>query len=271
SPTDTGAPLGYRAAGIRMRALLPSTSCKTDIPEAGMPPRKKAFLTNAAPGFEIGESSAAGAARKPGPTESDLRRCRRVAELDTTVRQRTNKSEIRFEDAQYDRALLRARVNTFRYSYEVPANAAPTDTASEGTGKKKGRTVTVTADDMQKRKNNVKARTTLLLSLPDEHQLRFSKYKTTQELWAAILKTFGGNEATKKTKKNLLKQQYGNFKAKGSETLKKTFNRLQRTTRLRSNVSTSSVLADRDHSNISTSSGNISASSGNTSSVNVVC
>nr|GEY86640.1 hypothetical protein [Tanacetum cinerariifolium] len=65
---------------------------------------------------------------------------------------------------------------------------------------------------MQKRKNDVKARTTLLLALPDEHQLRFSKYKTAQELWAAILKTFGGNEATKKTKKNLLKQQYRNFK-----------------------------------------------------------
>nr|GEW91681.1 hypothetical protein [Tanacetum cinerariifolium] len=90
---------------------------------------------------------------------------------------------------------------------------------SDETGKKKGRTVTLTTDDMQKRKNDVKARTTLLLSLPDEHQLRFSKYKTTQELWAAILKTFGGNETTKKTKKNLLKQQYGNFKAKGSETL----------------------------------------------------
>nr|GFA60341.1 hypothetical protein [Tanacetum cinerariifolium] len=67
-------------------------------------------------------------------------------------------------------------------------------------------TVTLTTDDMKKRKNDVKARTTLLLSLPDEHQLRFSKYKTAQELWAAILKTFGGNEATKKTKKNLLKQ-----------------------------------------------------------------
>nr|GEY66351.1 hypothetical protein [Tanacetum cinerariifolium] len=39
--------------------------------------------------------------------------------------------------------------------------------------------------------------------------------------------TFGGNEATKKTKKNLLKQQYGNFKAKGSETLEQTFNILQ--------------------------------------------
>nr|GEW18527.1 hypothetical protein [Tanacetum cinerariifolium] len=80
---------------------------------------------------------------------------------------------------------------------------------------------------MQRKKNDVKARTTLLLSLPDEHQLRFSKYKTAKELWAAILKTFGGNEATKKRKKNLLKQQYGNFKAEGPETLEQTFNRLQ--------------------------------------------
>nr|GEY67733.1 putative ribonuclease H-like domain-containing protein [Tanacetum cinerariifolium] len=53
------------------------------------------------------------------------------------------------------------------------------------------------------------------------------KYKTAQELWAAILKTFGGNEATKKTKKNPLKQQYGNFKAEGKETLEQTFKRLQ--------------------------------------------
>nr|GFB20660.1 hypothetical protein [Tanacetum cinerariifolium] len=80
---------------------------------------------------------------------------------------------------------------------------------------------------MQRKKNDVKARNTLLLSLPDEHQLRFSKYKTARELWAAILKTFGGNEATKKRKKNLLKQQYGNFKAEGSETLEQMFNRLQ--------------------------------------------
>nr|GFC38447.1 ribonuclease H-like domain-containing protein [Tanacetum cinerariifolium] len=79
---------------------------------------------------------------------------------------------------------------------------------------------------MQRKKNDVKARTTLLLSLPDEHQLRFSKYKTARELWAAILKTFGGNEATKKTKKNLLKQQYGNFKTEGSKSLEQTFNRL---------------------------------------------
>nr|GEW86002.1 ribonuclease H-like domain-containing protein [Tanacetum cinerariifolium] len=102
----------------------------------------------------------------------------------------------------------------FDDSYVVPVNT--TDTTG---GDKSIRTLTLTAEDMQRKKNDVKARTTLLLSLLDEHQLRFSKYKTARELWAAILKTFGGDEATKKKKKNLLKKQYGNFKAEGSETL----------------------------------------------------
>nr|GFC93339.1 hypothetical protein [Tanacetum cinerariifolium] len=76
SPTDTGATLGYRAAGIRMRSLLSSTSRRTDIHEADMPPQKRACLTAPTPRFKIGESSATGAARKLGPMESDLRRCR---------------------------------------------------------------------------------------------------------------------------------------------------------------------------------------------------
>nr|GEX30238.1 hypothetical protein [Tanacetum cinerariifolium] len=64
----------------------------------------------------------------------------------------------------------------------------------------------------------------------EQWQFRIQQYLQHEHyaLWeAAILKTFGGNEATKKTKKNLLKQQYGNFKAEGSETLEQTFNRLQ--------------------------------------------
>nr|GEZ84309.1 hypothetical protein [Tanacetum cinerariifolium] len=61
-----------------------------------------------------------------------------------------------------------------------------------------GRTVTLTAEDMQQKKNDVKERATLLLSLPNEHQLRFSKYKTARELWAAILKTFGELPEAKK-------------------------------------------------------------------------
>nr|GEW61834.1 putative ribonuclease H-like domain-containing protein [Tanacetum cinerariifolium] len=62
--------------------------------------------------------------------------------------------------------LLKSRRN-------FPASAETTDTASDGTSKQKGMTIIVAIDDMQKRKNDVKARTTLLLSLPDEHQLRF--------------------------------------------------------------------------------------------------
>nr|GEX70464.1 ribonuclease H-like domain-containing protein [Tanacetum cinerariifolium] len=114
-----------------------------------------------------------------------------------------------------------------RDSYEAPENNPSTTTTSTTSGDKSGRMVTLTTEDMQKKKNDVKARTTLLLSLPDEHQLRFSKHKNAKELWAAILKTFGGNEATKKTKKNLLKHQYGNFRAEGSENLEQTFTRLQ--------------------------------------------
>nr|GFA78792.1 hypothetical protein [Tanacetum cinerariifolium] len=80
----------------------------------------------------------------------------------------------------------------FGDSYEAPQEVSDTGSASEGSAKKKGRVVAVTTEDMQKRRNDIKARTTLLLALPDEHQLRFNMYKTTQELWAAILKTFGG-------------------------------------------------------------------------------
>nr|GEW66110.1 hypothetical protein [Tanacetum cinerariifolium] len=115
----------------------------------------------------------------------------------------------------------------FGDSYQAPPEETRKGSASESSTKKKGRTVAIKTEDIQKRRNDVKARTTLLLALLNEHQLRFSKYETAQELWGAILKTFGGNEATKKTKKNQLKQQYGNFKAEGSETLEQTFNKLQ--------------------------------------------
>nr|GEY39810.1 reverse transcriptase domain-containing protein [Tanacetum cinerariifolium] len=113
SLTDTGAPLDYKAVGIRMRALLLYTSCRTDIPEADMSRQKKACLTALALGFKIEESSVAGAARQPRPKESDLRRCRvEQAGYGITDTQRTDEFEVRFEDARINRALLRARVNT---------------------------------------------------------------------------------------------------------------------------------------------------------------
>nr|GEV17776.1 putative reverse transcriptase domain-containing protein [Tanacetum cinerariifolium] len=120
SPTDTGAPLGYRVARIRMRALLLSTSRRTDIPEADMLPRKRAFLTTRAPGFKIGrvlQLVLRGSQDLQSLTLGDVGLSmqgvnERVTELDTTGRQRTDEFEIRFEEAQDDRALLRARVNT---------------------------------------------------------------------------------------------------------------------------------------------------------------
>nr|GEW06144.1 hypothetical protein [Tanacetum cinerariifolium] len=84
-------------------------------------------------------------------------------------------------------------VKEFGDSYEAPQEVSGIGSASEGSAKKKGRTIAVTIKDMQKRRNDI----------------------------------FGGNEATKKTMKNQLKQQYGNFKAEGIETLEQSFNRLQ--------------------------------------------
>nr|GEW53359.1 hypothetical protein [Tanacetum cinerariifolium] len=63
----------------------------------------------------------------------------------------------------------------FGDSYKAPLEESGTGSASESPAKKKGRTVAITTKDMQKRRNDVKARTTLLLALPDEHQLRFIK------------------------------------------------------------------------------------------------
>nr|GFB82598.1 hypothetical protein [Tanacetum cinerariifolium] len=58
-------------------------------------------------------------------------------------------------------------------------------------------TVTLTAKDMQKRKNDVKARTTLLLSLPDEHQLRFTKHnKGNEDVNTASVSTANTNVPT---------------------------------------------------------------------------
>nr|GEX21039.1 copia protein [Tanacetum cinerariifolium] len=68
-----------------------------------------------------------------------------------------------------------------------------------------------TADEKLQRRNEVKARSTLMMGLPNEHQLKFNSFKDGKSLLTAIKKRFGSNDATKKTQRNLLKQQYENF------------------------------------------------------------
>nr|GEY09892.1 hypothetical protein [Tanacetum cinerariifolium] len=54
------------------------------------------------------------------------------------------------------------------------------------------------------RKNELKARGTLLMALPDKHQLKFNSHKDAKSLMEAIEKCFGGNTETKKASKSLL-------------------------------------------------------------------
>ncbi|GJT52066.1 hypothetical protein Tco_0978223, partial [Tanacetum coccineum] len=84
------------------------------------------------------------------------------------------------------------------------------------------------AEDKAQRRLEVKARSTLMMGIPNEHQLKFNSIKDAKLLLEAVEKRFGGNAATKKTQRNLLKQQYENFTAPSSEMLDQTFNRLQK-------------------------------------------
>nr|GFA56450.1 hypothetical protein [Tanacetum cinerariifolium] len=74
-----------------------------------------------------------------------------------------------------------------------------------------------TVEQKLARKNELKARGTLLMALPEKHQLKFNSHKDAKSLMEAIKKRFGGNTETKKVQKTLLKQQFKNFSSSSSE------------------------------------------------------
>nr|GFB43480.1 ribonuclease H-like domain-containing protein [Tanacetum cinerariifolium] len=67
------------------------------------------------------------------------------------------------------------------------------------------------------KKNDVKARSMLLMALPNEHLMTFNQYKDAKGLFDAITTRFGGNDATIKAQKTLLKQMYKNFSAQSTK------------------------------------------------------
>nr|GEV42735.1 putative ribonuclease H-like domain-containing protein [Tanacetum cinerariifolium] len=71
-------------------------------------------------------------------------------------------------------------------------------------------------------------RGTLLMALPDKHQLKFNIHKDAKSLIEAIEKRFGGNKETKRVQKTLLKQQYENFNDSSSESLNQIHDMLQK-------------------------------------------
>nr|GEV25742.1 hypothetical protein [Tanacetum cinerariifolium] len=130
------------------------------------------------------------------------------------------------------------------------------------------------------RRLEVKARSTLMMGISNKHQLKFNSIKDAKQLLKVVEKRFGGNAATKKTQRNLLKQQYENFTAPSSEMLDKTFDRLQKLNK--ANLDTTSMddlynnlkvykLEVKEMSSSSLSTQNmafVSSSNNNTSSTN---
>nr|GFC28179.1 hypothetical protein [Tanacetum cinerariifolium] len=92
--------------------------------------------------------------------------------------------------------------------------------------------VILTAKQKLARRNELKAHGTLLMALPDKHQLKFNSHKDAKTLMHAIEKCFGGNTETKKVQKTLLKQQFENFTGSSSEDFDQIQDRLQKLVRI---------------------------------------
>ncbi|GJV64047.1 ribonuclease H-like domain-containing protein [Tanacetum coccineum] len=85
-----------------------------------------------------------------------------------------------------------------------------------------------TTKEKQDMRNEMKARGTMLMALPNKDQLKFHSYKDAKLLMEAIEKRYGGNKESEKVQRTLLKQQYENFAGSSSETIDQTFDRLQK-------------------------------------------
>ncbi|GKB11452.1 hypothetical protein Tco_0845375 [Tanacetum coccineum] len=100
-------------------------------------------------------------------------------------------------------------------SWEVIVNGDAPAIASASAGTK-GPIPPKTAEQKLATKNELKAKSTLLLAIPDEHLLKFHGIKDAKTLLEAIKARFGGKKESKRMQKTILKQQYENFAASGS-------------------------------------------------------
>ncbi|GJZ24011.1 ribonuclease H-like domain-containing protein [Tanacetum coccineum] len=84
-----------------------------------------------------------------------------------------------------------------------------------------------TAEEILARERERKARTTLLMALPEDHLAKIHKMTDAKEMWVAIKSRFGGNDKSKKMQKYILKQQFKGFYVSNSEGLHKGYDRFQ--------------------------------------------
>ncbi|GKD61098.1 hypothetical protein Tco_1298607 [Tanacetum coccineum] len=104
TPTYEEAPLGYRAAGIRLREAPLSLVHETEIPKICLLLHKKLCRTAPAPRYEVRESLVIVSARQVGPAVAREDPYRFI-DMETSI------MHAQIEDAQDDRDLLRGRVN----------------------------------------------------------------------------------------------------------------------------------------------------------------
>ncbi|GJX03903.1 hypothetical protein Tco_0189819 [Tanacetum coccineum] len=77
-----------------------------------------------------------------------------------------------------------------------------------------------TAEEILARERERKARTTLLMSIPEDHLAKFHRMTDAKKIWEAIKSRFGGNDESKKMQKYNLKQQFKSFFVSNSEGLR---------------------------------------------------
>nr|GFA59906.1 ribonuclease H-like domain-containing protein [Tanacetum cinerariifolium] len=100
------------------------------------------------------------------------------------------------------------------FLWEVIKNGNKVMTKSVGSSKQTYEPATT--EEKQDRRNDIKARGTLLMALLNKDQLKFHSYQDAKLLMEAIEKRYGGNKESKKIQRMLLKQQYENFAASRS-------------------------------------------------------
>ncbi|GJS82519.1 ribonuclease H-like domain-containing protein [Tanacetum coccineum] len=84
-----------------------------------------------------------------------------------------------------------------------------------------------TVEEILARERERKARTTLLMSILEDHLAKFHKMIDAKDIWEAIKSRFGGNDESKKMPKYILKQQFESFSVSNSEGLHKGYDRFQ--------------------------------------------
>ncbi|GJX38359.1 hypothetical protein Tco_0251662, partial [Tanacetum coccineum] len=84
-----------------------------------------------------------------------------------------------------------------------------------------------TVEEILARERERKARTTLLMALPEDHLAKFHKMTDAKEMWEAIKSRFGGNDESNKMHKYILKQQFEGLYVSNSDGLHKGYDRFE--------------------------------------------